>query len=146
MNETQELISITDAAKKLGINRSTLNRFINDAKLKKIKRGRVALVNYQSVFDLVQKMAATGRIRAPKSSKQIKSHDDQWKELYQEMKNERDEFKERCYALEKENYALQGEVKLLKAAPNTEEKEESKTLKNLSWLDKGKVIAKILST
>lgn len=142
------LLSITDAAKHLGINRSRLNQLINKEKLQKKREGRVTLVNLHDVQNLVQKLAATGHLRTPKSSKQDKSHENllinHLNEEIKRLTSDRNELQEKNKALNSENLELRGELKLLKAGPR-EQKTEPVKKQKLSILDKGKLISQIFT-
>ena len=98
MNEQEEHIPLSEAAKRLGINRSTLSRFIDEAGLKKTKQGRCVLVNVRQVQELVTSMAAKGKIRTPKASN--KQDKNPWEDLYREAKREKEKLEERCLELE----------------------------------------------
>ena len=143
------LVSITEAAKHLGINRSRLNQLINKSNLSKEKEGRVSLVNLYEVQNLVQQLAATGHIRSPKSSHHNKKQDDYLiTHLNDEVKrlaSERNDLQEKIKALSSENLELRGELKLLKAAPQEQKPKETNTKQKLSLLDKGKLISQILT-
>lgn len=107
------LVSITEASKKLGINRSRLNQLINKNNIEKIKRGRCCFVKLDEVQNLVQTLAATGHIRTPTSSNQVSKHENFLFDKYENMiKSLMDRNKE----LEEKNKALEakvGELKLL---------------------------------
>ena len=144
----QNLVSITDAAKHLGINRSRLNQLINQKNLSKKKEGRVSLVNLHEVQNLVQQLAATGHIRSPKSSHQNKNQDNQLiNHLNEEIKrlsSERNDLQEKIKAISCENLELRGQIKLLNADPYEEQTKEQYAKRKLSLIDKGKLISQIL--
>lgn len=113
-----DLISISEAARKLGINRSVLNRHINSSEIEKTKSGRSVLISYVQVCDLVQKLAVEGHLRAKpsqnRSNNKLKDTDD----LIQILKDELKVVREERDQLHKENKKLlaeNGELKLLKA-------------------------------
>lgn len=110
-------VSITDAAKKLGLNRSRLNQIINESGIKKTKSGKVVLVDYNDVQNLIQTLAATGKIRTPKSSQQSKNQLDKTIDIIinelQTIRSERDELKEKLSAAQSEVFELRGTVKAL---------------------------------
>lgn len=142
-----ELISITDAAKRLGVNRSKLNLVINQHKLPKKKQGRVALVDYHQVQELVQKLAATGKIRTPTVKKTENNEYDLIEHFKEELKRvtaERNELFEKNKSLLAETFELRGELKLLKASEENHERKSEENIKNLSWTQKSAVIGKIL--
>lgn len=143
------LVSITDASKHLGINRSRLNQLINKAKLQKKRTGRVTLVNMSEVQNLVQQLASEGHIRTPKSSHSNKKQDDylitHLNEEVKRLASERNDLQEKIKALFSENLELRGELKLLKAAPQEQITRETPTRQKLSLYDKGKLISQILS-
>lgn len=131
MNEQEEHIPLSEAAKRLGINRSTLSRFIDEAGLKKTKQGRCVLVNVRQVQELVTSMAAKGKIRTPKASN--KQDKNPWEDLYREAKREKEKLEERCLELEAMRRELEGSIKLLKAAGSMQEKRNIFTKLGEAW-------------
>lgn len=131
---SNEQVSITEAAKRLGINRSRLNQLINKNGVQKTKKGRASLVNYYQVQNLVQTLAATGHIRTPTGKNQVKQNEDNtfFSKLYQEqirdLQRERDQLKEKLEAVQSENIELRGELKLLKPSPEEQRKPEYRNL------------------
>ena len=110
-----EMVSISEAAKRLGIQRPTLSRIIKTEKIETRREGKRKLVRIIDCQNTIQEMSATGKLRLRTVKNKTKNQEDGWKELYQEMKRERDQLKEHCRALESENLGLQGKVKLLKS-------------------------------
>lgn len=135
-------VSITEASKKLGINRSRLNQIINKSEIKKTKIGRVVLIEYNEIQNLIQTLAATGKIRTPKSSQQSKNQLDKTIDFIiselQFVRTERNQLKEKLTAAQSEISELRGSIKLLNTTP------QDHTKQKLSWSEKGKAIAKIL--
>ena len=59
----EEMISITDAGKLLGISRPRLSKLIKEKSLPKTKRGGTYLVNRDEVTAMVKQLREEGRIR-----------------------------------------------------------------------------------
>ena len=59
----EEMISITDAGKLLGISRPRLSKLIKEKKLPKKKKGGTYLVNRDQVTSMVMQLRDEGRIR-----------------------------------------------------------------------------------
>lgn len=120
------LVSISEAAKHLGIQRPTLSRIIKEHKIETKQQGKRKLVHIIECQKIVQKLASEGKLRH-RTVKKTSNENDNWKELYLEMKRERESFQEKCRALESENIELRGELKLLKPANEERKKIENKT-------------------
>ena len=122
-----ELKSISEVAKHLGLPRPTLSRIIKESKIKTTRNGNRKLVSVLDCQERVQILSANGKLRVKKvsmdTSMNASKQPNEWEKLYKEMKQERDEFKEKCNALEAENRELIGDIKLL---------EGSKSFKN--WM------------
>lgn len=133
---TTNKVSITDASKKLGINRSRLNQIINGSQIKKTKVGKVVLVEYNEVQNLVQALAAEGKIRTPRSSHPAKNQIDRTMDLLvselQFVRNERDQLREKLTATQSEVSELRGAIKLLNGTvkePASQSETKSKKFK-----------------
>lgn len=117
-------LSITAAAKHVGISRPRLSKLIAENGIEKDEKGRVSLHDVQT---LLQTLSAQGRIRSPKRKNVKKDSNEQLVEHLQSeilrLKKERDDLADKNKALS----SLESEVKLLKAATN----EDKKTIENL---------------
>ena len=139
MNTSENLISIIQASKQLGINRSTLNRFINEFDIPKTKKGRVALVDYSSIQTMVQQLAAKGRIRTPNGKKQIKtSSEPDQNHLIKHYRTELDRLLEYRKELEDKNKNILFELNTTKEE-NKELKEKNDIMGEQLRLIEGKV-------
>ena len=115
-------ITITEASKKLGINRSKLNRLINEKGIKKNKEGRCCYVDYEMVQNMIKILASEGKIRSPKRSNQVSNHEefiiDHYKVMVENLSKKNDELEEKNNALKSENFELRGEIKLISSKEN----------------------------
>lgn len=123
-----DLISISEASRKLGINRSVLNRHINTSEIKKTRSGRTVLVSYSAVCDLVQTLSGTGHFKVATRKKLEKETDDLIKILKDELKTVREE-RDQLHRDNRKLLAENGELKLLRAG--SPEKKPHKSLKNV---------------
>ena len=145
-----ELVSISDAAKKLGIPRPTLSRIIKELKIDTSRNGKTKLVCLNTCQNHIQTLAAQGRLHVRKrpqtDQEQNKQQQKSFDIVYEELKIarlERDKLKEKNEVLQSELFELRGEIKLLKGAV-TKEKDNAKK-RSSSWLEKGKNIVKAIS-
>lgn len=139
MNTSTNLISITEASKRLGINRSTLNRFINEFEISKKKQGRVALVDFISVQNMIQVLASKGKIRTPTNQKKINHKSESINDhLNNHYRNEINRLVEERNKLEESNKTLTIELDSIKKMNKTI-KNENETLNNQMKLIEGKI-------
>jgi excisionase family DNA binding protein len=110
-----ERISITEAAKRLGISRPRLSALIDENQVKKIPEGKQMLVDLSEVQSMMQMLASTQKLRTPKPTKKPDAEDALVTHLKEEVKRltlERNEIYEKYRAAE----SAQTELKLLKAS------------------------------
>ena len=139
MNSSDKTMSITQAAKNLGINRSTLNRFINEFSIPKTRKGRVALVEYPTVQKLVQELATQGKIKPARNTNLNKnSSKTHGEKLIDHYSKELARISEERAALQTKNKNLISEVKQLKRQ-NKDLKDKSDALEKEVKLIAGKV-------
>lgn len=111
-----EKMSVTDAAKRLGISRPRLSKLVDDHGLQKTVDGKRMLVDVTEVQALLSRLASEHKIRTPPVSKKKPQTDvglaEHYKDELRRVSQERDELADKVRALE----GFQNEVKLLKAA------------------------------
>lgn len=118
-----EMISISEAAKRVGVSRPRLSKLIDEAKLKKKRDGKNMLVDLSDIQNMIQRLASEKKLRTPKPTR---PKDDQnamlehYRDEVRRISLERDSLQEKVKALD----AVQTEVKLLKSA----EEEHKKTI------------------
>lgn len=109
-----DLRSVTASAKALGMSRQRLNVLLDEAQVKRIKKGREALVDFVEAQAAVQQAAASGRVRTPKKEpvsasqesfaffrEQLAAKDAELKEMSEQLKGY-EALKERMKVLEGE--------------------------------------------
>lgn len=115
MNTNAELVTITDAAKRLAISRPRLSIILKQSGVKKVTRDGRELVAFHDVQNIVQTLAAQGRLRPSRSSnrtsQQVSEHvgDRLVEHLQNEIKRltlERNEMTEKLKAAVEENVSL----------------------------------------
>jgi excisionase family DNA binding protein len=144
-----ELISISDVARRLGVPRPTLSKIIKDHKIQTKKTGRMCLVSLHECQERIQILAAQGKVLTRAGRKKQQNQEDSIQFIIEHMTDEikkltrkKDELEDKNEALVSENQALRGEIKRLTAP---EEKASTDTNhKNLSWIQKGSAIGKML--
>ena len=110
----QDHVSISEASRKLGIQRPTLSRIIREQKIETEVLKRKKLVSISDCQKAIQKLASEGKLRVrkfPKKTENEKTKYDVLMEMYREMKSERDDLKNRYEALQKRLEAAPSEVK-----------------------------------
>ena len=111
-----ERMSVTDAAKRLGISRPRLSKLVDDHGLQKTVDGKRMLVDVMEVQALLSRLASEQKIRTPSASRKKPQTEDDLAEHYKaelrRVSQERDELADKVMALE----SYKTEVKLLKAA------------------------------
>ena len=134
--DAKDMVTITDAAKKLGISRPRLSKLIAENKVEKVKAGRAYKINYYDVQELVQTLAADGKMRTRKGTEQVKERNKEDRlltHLESELKilrEERDSLRDKVEALS----SVAGEVKLLKAM------DAEKSIRETALLDRIEVL------
>lgn len=98
-----DLISISEAARELGISRPTLSRLIKAHGVETTKDRQRKLVRRIDCQELIQNEAKAGRLRVRTGTR---TKEEPWMELYRELKRERDQLAEKNRALEAELGAL----------------------------------------
>ena len=130
-----DLLSVAECARRLGISRQRLSKLLDDSGIEKKRVGKDALVSFADAQQVVQIAAAHNKVRTPKAHKnahtnahtgaQSQAEDSQLvgilKEQIAELKMERERLLDKVESL----IHLESEVKLLKAAKeHLEEKVE----------------------
>lgn len=116
-----DMISISEAAKRVGISRPRLSKLIDDAKLKKKREGKNMLVDLSAVQIMMQGLASENKIRTPKPTraKDVQSGIiEHYKDEVRRLSVERDGLQEKVKALD----AVQNEVKLLRGVEEQSKK------------------------
>lgn len=120
---TKDMISITEAAKRVGYSRQRLSMMISDAGLERVKSGKTALVDFAEIQMMLQQLAAQKKLQTPKAARkegggegELVSH---LKEEVRRLTEERNQAEQRYRAAE----SAQTELKLLQAAKNSADKE-----------------------
>lgn len=122
-----EQMSVTDAAKRLGISRPRLSKLIDEHGIKKTEDGKKMLVDVAEVQTLLQRLASEQKVRTPAPNRKKTQSDDDLAEHYKaelrRVTQERDALADKVMALE----GFRTEVKLLKAA----EQQKDQTIDSL---------------
>ncbi len=147
-----DLLSISDAAKKLGIQRPTLSKIIRDNKIETHTEGNKKLVSVITCQEQLQRLSALGKLRF-RASTLTKPHTsnvndivDHYKEELRRLTAERNDLQDKMKALVSENIELGGELKRLRATESQKPTaSETHPKQRLSLLDKGKLITQILT-
>jgi excisionase family DNA binding protein len=122
-----EMISISEAAKRVGISRPRLSKLIDDAKLNKKRDGKNMLVDLSAVQTMMQGLASENKIRTPKPTRPKNDQSgivEHYRDEVRRLSLERDALQEKLKALD----AVQNEVKLLKGV----EEQSKKTIETLT--------------
>lgn len=117
-----DLVSIAEAARRLGLHRPKVSTIVTQHKIPKTKRGNESLVSFAAVQSAVQTEASRGGVRTPSSSKQKRTDEDEVRRLLEEqirelkdnnreLKSENGQLRDRVEAL----VSIETELKLLKA-------------------------------
>lgn len=123
-----DLVSITEAAKKLGVPRSTLTKLLDESGIQKVKHGRETLVSFIDASQVVDVATRTSRIKSRVAANatgadpgQSRKPDDMTLFLMDQvrtMQRERDELLDKVRTLEK----IQGDNRLLQLAANEKDR------------------------
>ena len=148
-----ELVSISDAAKRLGVPRPTLSRIIKEQKIDSSRNGKTKLVCLSTCQNHIQILAAQGKLHVRKRPQTDQNHQNKYQQIsfdliHEELKMtrlERDKLKEKNEALQSELFEIRGEVRRLTGGVISKEQERSPK-QSLSWLEKGKKIVQAISS
>ena len=104
--ETSDYVSITEAAKRLGISRPRLSLLLKEAQIEKVIKNNKSLICYSDAIEVVQTMAAQGRLRTPTVSVRKKAHSEDTEKILEHYRN-------LVETLTEENRALRAEITAL---------------------------------
>lgn len=105
-----DLVSIAEAARRLGLHRPKVSTIVTQHKIPKTKRGNESLVSLSAIQSAVQTEAAKGSVRTPTVRKEIRSEDGELKRILEEQIRE---LKEANRELKTENVQLRDRVEAL---------------------------------
>ena len=104
--ETNDYVSITEAAKRLGISRPRLSILLKEAQIEKVIKNNKSLVCYSDAIEVVKTVAAQGRLRTPTVSVRKKVHSEDTEKILEHYRN-------LVETLTEENRALRAEITAL---------------------------------
>jgi excisionase family DNA binding protein len=140
-----EMISISEAAKRIGISRPRLSKLIDEAKLEKTRNGKNMLVDLSVVQKMMQGLAAEQKLRTPRPTRKKDDQSEFVDHLKAELRRislEREQLAEKLVSLQ----AVQTEVKLLAAKEEAYQKERESLVDKAEGYDELKAENRLLKS